>query len=325
MSEVEESLEQDSSSRSVEPDVHEPSSSSEEGESEESLLDVVTSALHDQGSYSEEEKVASESPTEQKDVVEEGNAVNESSEVDVPADEEAFTDVPFHTHPRFKKLIAERNDLRKASDQHNALTGWLQEHNLSADDAVEAFRIASLMKNEPGQAYDLLKGHIDKLAEQTGHVIPEDIQAKVDDGFMDEDSATELSRARAEAAMQKQLREQQFQQQQLTQAQAQHGHLAETVDNWEARTRQSDPDYSLKQPEIDDRVRVLISERGRPSNADEALQLAQEAYETVNQRFRSRQPEKDPIRIATGGKLGGTPSPEPKNVMDAVNLALGKM
>ena len=325
MEEVEKPLEQDPSTSSEETDAPAQSSSAD-GESDESLLDVVTSALHDQGSYSEEEKLVSESPTGQEDVKqEEGNADYDASATDKSVDEEAYSDVPFHEHPRFKKLIAERNELRKAGDQHNALTGWLRDNNLSADEAVEAFRVAATMKNDPGAAYSMLKGHLDTLSVSTGHTLPEDIQTKVDDGYLDEDSATELSRARAEAAHEKQMREQMQNQTQLQHAQAQHGHLAQTVDDWESITRQSDPDYSLKQPEIDDRVRVLISERGRPASSEQALQMAQEAYEVVNQRYRARQPEIQPIRTATGGKLGGTPSPEPKNVMDAVNLGLAKL
>jgi len=325
MEEVKKPLEQDPSTSSEETDVPAQSSSAD-GESDESLLDVVTSALHDQGSFSEEEKLVSESQTEQEDVKqEEGNADYDASSTEKPVDEETYSDVPFHEHPRFKKLIAERNELRKAGDQHNALTGWLRDNNLTAEDAVEAFRVAATMKNDPGAAYDLLNGHLEKLSVSTGHTLPEDIQTKVDDGYLDEESATELSRARAEAAYQKQLREQQHQDITHQNAQSQHSHLSQTVDDWETRTRQSDPDYSLKQPEIDDRVRVLISERGRPASSEQALQMAQEAYDVVNQRYRARQPEKQPMRTATGGKLGGTPSPEPKSVMDAVNLGLAKM
>ena len=58
--------------------------------------------------------------------------------------------------------------------------------------------------------------------------------------------------------------------------------LAQTVTSWEMKTRQQDPDFDLKQDEIDDRVRVLVAERGRPETAEAAIAMANEAYKTVN-------------------------------------------
>ena len=53
------------------------------------------------------------------------------------------------------------------------------------------------------------------------------------------------------------------------------------------KTRQQDLDFDLKQDEIDDRVRVLVAERGRPETAEAAIAMANEAYETVNSRVQA--------------------------------------
>ena len=92
--------------------------------------------------------------------------------------------------------------------------------------------------------------------------------------------------------------------------------------NWEERTRSSDPDYDLKADEIDDRVRVLVSERGRPQTVESAIELAKEAYAEVNERQKARFGNKRPMKTASGGKLGGTPVPEASSLMEAVQNAL---
>ena len=56
--------------------------------------------------------------------------------------------------------------------------------------------------------------------------------------------------------------------------------------------------------------------------AEDAIALAQEAYETVTKRHQSRLGVRKPIRSLSGGKLGGSPVPEPKSLMDAVQNAL---
>lgn len=330
MDEVEQTLEADPSTASETSDAsvseQEPAeSSAAEGESEESLLSVVQSAVRQE--IGDPEDIGSDTPADQTEEVvsaDEGDSAYETPEAEtaVPADGEAYTDVPFHTHPRFKQLIEERNRYRTDSDQYQKVQDFMSSNNLSEQDAAEAFRVAALMKNDPAQAYEIVKSHLDALAKATGQVLPEDIQTKLNEGYMDEDAAKELSRARAEIERERYLREQSTNKFEETAAKSQFNMLTNTINSWEESTRQSDPDYNLKRDEIDDRVRVLVSQEGRPATAEAALRLANTAYEQVNQRFRDRQPEKQPIKPVSGGKLGGTPTPEPKSLQDVIGMAL---
>ena len=330
MDEVEQTLEADPSTASETSDAsvseQEPAeSSAAEGESEESLLSVVQSAVRQE--IGDPEDTGSDPPADQTEEVvsaDEGDSGYETpeAETDVPADGEAYTDVPFHTHPRFKQLIEERNRYRTDSDQYQKVQDFMSSNNLSEQDAAEAFRVAAMMKNNPSEAYEIVKSHLDALAQATGQVLPEDIQTKLNEGYMDEDAAKELSRSRAEVQRERYLREQQQTQYRDQAAKAQFNMLTNTINDWEENTRQSDPDYSLKRDEIDDRVRVLISQEGRPSTPEAALRLANTAYDQVNERFKQRQPEKQPIKPVSGGKLGGTPTPEPKSLHDVINMTL---
>ena len=94
------------------------------------------------------------------------------------------------------------------------------------------------------------------------------------------------------------------------------------VKDWEETTRNSDPDFSLKQDEINDRVAALVNERGQPVTSEEVLGIANDAYETVNERYKARTPQRQSIRTSTGGKLSGTPSPAPASLKDVIHQTL---
>jgi len=333
----EELTEQDSSSSSEETQVDESSPVEEEvsssdtteevpEETEASLMDVVQDAMPKEEEVAEPEETASEE-------------IKSETEVEAPvADPDDWSDVPFNKHPRFRKLIAEKNELKKPSErfqgdsvQYGKIADFIAENNLTAEDAAEGFRIMAQLRNDPNEAYNLLQGHLNTVSELTGRTLPEDIQGKLDDGYLDEDAAKELSQARASVQREQSLREESQKQAQVVEkqtrqnkAQAQLQHLQNVVKDWEATTKNSDPDFSLKQAEINDRVAALVNERGRPVTSQEALGIANDAYTTVNERFKSRIPSKQPIRTSTGGRLGGTPKAEPSSMREAIAQALAK-
>ena len=193
---------------------------------------------------------------------------------------------------------------------------------MTAEEAAQGLQIMALMKQDPAKALEALQPYVKSLSEVTGATMPDDIQARVNDGYLDEDAGKELARSRGEVARERQMREQ-VEQRQIQQEKAQSvGQVVSAVTDWETRTRQSDPDYELKQDEMDDRVKVLVAEKGRPQSADAALAMARQAYDEVNARYSQKFANKRPIKTASGGKLSGTPTPEPQSLMEAVQAAL---
>ena len=154
-------------------------------------------------------------------------------------------------------------------------------------------------------------------------MLPDDIQTRVDDGYLDEDAGRELAVARA-GQQRANAQVDQYAQAKQQEATQQHvNSMAQTVTAWEQKTRQSDPDFELKQEEIDDRIRVMVSERGRPNTPQDAISMAKEAYGAVNTRFQTRFADRRPIKSASGGKIGGSPQAEPQSLQDAIANALG--
>jgi hypothetical protein len=287
-------------------------SSSTESETEEDLLSVVQSAIdEDQPEETESQSVENET---------------EEVETDIPLTEESekevLDNVPLHLQPRFKEVIAEKNEYKKGHEQYEKIQSSLREMKLSAEETAQGLSIMGLMKSNPQAALEALQPIISNLQQVTGQVIPEDIQQKIEDGYMDEDVGKELARARADVEIQKNANQQMLNEQEQMKTQDHLNVIAQSVTNWEENIRKTDPDFELKQDEIDDRVSALVRENGRPNSSEDALALAQNAYETVNKRHQSRMGAKRPIRSLSGGKLGGSPVPEPKSLMDAVQNAL---
>ena len=304
---------QDELDLAVDQEAH---TSSADSETEEDLLSVVQSAME----VEEPEEAESQSEIEEVEGEDDGDAELLEASNDVENDNVSEKGpVPYK---RFQEVIAEKNEFKHGADQFNKITNYLSHNNINADEAETGLQIMALMKNDPAKALEALTPFVNTLREMTGEVLPDDIRNKVDDGFMDEDAARELSRARAEADNQKRINERVLTQQNNAQSEQHRDHLARTVTAWEDHTRQNDPDYDLKQDEIDDRVRVLVSERGRPNTEEDAISLANEAYESVNQRFKARMGTKRAMRTASGGKLGGTPVAEPKSLLEAVQNAM---
>ena len=200
---------QDESS-TIEGEEASSSDATEVEETEDSLLDVVQSALPEEEAP---EETASEETETQEVQAEQPEVSAEEVEPQIEADD--WSDVPFNKHPRFRKLVSEKNEQRKLAEQfredsaqYQKIVDFIGSNNLSAEDAAEGFRIMSLIKNNPGEAHEILQGHLNSVNELTGKKLPDDIQGKLDDGFLDEDAAKELSQARANLQREQQLRQQ---------------------------------------------------------------------------------------------------------------------
>ena len=287
-----------------------------EEETTQTLADAVQDALQP------EEPVEETETSEEAEVTEPIESSEEISKL------EDYKDVPFNKHPRFRSLVAEKNELKELttklkgdSEQYSKITGFIERNNLTAKDAVEGFKIMSAIRNDPDLAYKMLEHHLGNVSEVTGRVLPEDIQSKVDDGFIDEDAAKELSQTRASLAREQHLRKADQARGARQQSEVQTDLLSTSLQTWGENTLAKDPDFGLKQEEFNDRVIALVNERGRPQTQADVLGLVEDAYETVNERFKARQPQPTQLRTATGGKLSGTPRAEPKSLSDAISMA----
>ena len=287
-----------------------------EAETSETLADVIQDAYQPPDEPVEEAETSEETET------------TEPIETSEEVSPEEFKDVPFNKHPRFRSLVAEKNELKDLtvklkddSEQYSKITDFIDRNNLTSKEAVEGFKLMAAIRNDPNAAHEMLSQHLNNVSQITGKVLPEDIQTKVDDGFLDEDAANELSQARANLAREQYLRMQDAARSQNARTEEESARWGESLQSWGETTLAKDPDFSLKQAEFNDRVVALVSERGRPKSQAEMMGLVEDAYSTVNERFKSRQPQPTQLRNVTGSKLSGTQITSPKNLSEAITLA----
>jgi hypothetical protein len=241
--------------------------------------------------------------------------------------EEDDSKLPFHNHPRWKQVIQERDTYKGAATQFNQVLQYMAHNNLTSSEVEKGVEIMALMKNNPLAALEALRPHYDGLRQFAGEALPQDIAHKVQEGFIDRETAVELAKQRNQAAfLAQQQQRQQLQQNEYLQAQHHQQHvetIANTVNSWEAQVKTRDPDYSHKSSLINDRVRVLLTQY-QPRTPQEAVQLAEKAYADVNSSLGGLSPRRQPMRsVGSSASLASNATRAPRTLLEAAQMALG--
>ncbi len=319
---------------------------SDEGQSVESykegLIQAATEAAEQTGSQPEEgtgdqqDQDSSEQSEQQKDK-------DEDEDEGAEKDEDGKKLPPFHKHPRWQEMVRERNQLREQVEQYKTgaqeyqkIQSFMDENGLTTQQVAQAIQTVALMKKDPASARQALAQELDVLDRQLGEKLPDDLQRDVEEGYVTEERAKELARLRnQQTRTQQQVQEERRRaQQQQERFQRQQGQQAlqqqqQAVRSWEQNIKSRDPDFERIQPLVYKELRLLTREgmdRGRPPRTpDEAVQLAERAYNNVKEQVRKIQPRpatrSGPSSKASGGTAGS--SAQPQSLQDAVIRAAG--
>jgi len=301
-----------------------------------SLTDVLEATL-EAGEEGVEEEVSGDPSTPPDGAVEEDpEAEGKPKAEGEEGDEENFDDLPFHKHPRFQKLISERNELRdereawetektelgdKAS-RYEAVNGFLTESNISGEEFGQLLEMGSLLKNDPAQFMEKIQPYLQQAGVFTGDVLPDDIMQDIQNGYMSEERGRELAALRAKGSFQQNKIEQTNQslndqeRQRTFETMMQNNQTA--VSSWEQQWKRTDPDYDKKQPLVLQAYGSLCQQKP-PQTPEDAVKLAQEAREGVEAHLRTLLPKKPPVEPVTESGRGSASTPEPKNVRDIVD------
>lgn len=292
------------------------------GETEDSLLAVVQNVANKEAVESAAQEIAESPPAEKSQQVE-GNA---EPSLD---DDTDYSKLPIWKQKEFRGIVSERNHFRKLAKQnledakqYRDIQSYMQTNGLTADEVAQALDTLAKMKSgDPTKAYELMQERMDKLALMAGKRLPPELEEKVEQGYIDRDTALHLYQQQADAERKAQQAQSQLerlnQQDQQSQVQA----IASAVSTWEAATRASDPDFELKAELVKDRVRAHVATHGVPTTADAALKVSKDAYDAVTQTLLKVRGDKAPMRTTVGGKTNGSAAPEPKSLLDVVRRA----
>lgn len=331
---------------------HDPaqSSSAKDGEKpakqpeEKDLLSVVRDAVEAKDKPTKDGEAEAKDP-EEKDAKtgDASSASGKSESQEKPADGEEADPTPEElaaykpkTRKQIEKLLTQRSELRgqledltPQAEQYGKITSYMDEYGLTANDVAQAFAITAMFKHDPAKCREELVKRIELLDEQIGNKLSDDLKKKVDDGSLDEEAALELSRARAEAKRERELRtatvEHVTTEAQQRQAEAAKNNVKTAVTAWQKAKIEKDPDFPQKAVLLDKYVRAMVAEKGQPKTPKDALEMAEAAYEQVNKDIVVFRPAQQPApkRVVQSRHVQGTPRPTPSNPLDVVKMALG--
>lgn len=237
---------------------------------------------------------------------------------------------------RIKDLIDANKALRREmeavtplAEGQRQMAEFMQANNLSNEHVQTLFTFgAALRRGDFVAAKQLVEPYYIAIKEALGEKLNDDLQAQVADGVIGEEAAREMTRLRSEnARLASTAREIADAQRQEAEAQSRQSML-DAIASWEKTIKARDPDYAVKQDLIQDAARAVLAEKGLPAarNPQEAVALAQAAYERVNARVGKFRPSPQPTRPApSGGSSVATPvATKPKSLMDAVDIGLAQ-
>lgn len=266
------------------------------------------------------------------------------NDADLPEPTEAeLAAAPKGLRRRFQQVRAQNQRLKDqvasvqpSAQQFEKLQTFMQSNELDARSAANALRIAALVQGaingrvDPTSVVQELTHWADQLKGLTGDRLPVDVQQRLDDGSIDENTAKELARLRAQSGVQQRRTEldRQTLTTQATQATAEHIYSA--LQAWEQSVRTRDPDYSRKAKLVETTAKSLRLERygnGMPPTVEMAQALAQEAYDIVTRELAAALPQQQSVRAPLNGATSSksTVRTEPKTSLEAAMQGLERM
>ncbi len=316
---------------STEPDVSTAESSTADTGVKTSLVDAIRASIEPVKESTPDSATGQDATAAAKPEVGEQPAEDQQPVAD-PTEEELKRYKP-ETASRMRQLMAQRleqferaEDLRPKAESFEKIATYLEKANISTERADAAFHILDLEQRDPAAALKALDQYRDTIAQRAGEVLPDDLKEDVRFGYISEQRARELSRARAgEQQSRERLRESE-EQQQKREAAAKDAELTQqatkSLNDWEKLQSRSDPDWHLKRERLDELMELRFRRTGHKPTSQEAVKWASEALEAVNKSFTRFRPTPKEIKPVTNQSSSGNRHPEPKTFRDAIAQAV---
>jgi len=328
-------------SSTLDQDVKDSGDSSSLGESgsEESTFDVIKKAVEldaeENDDSSEEDKEPEKNEDESTDKKEDESELEDNSTEEEISDDELKKLMKPKTRKRFEQLQTKYRETKESLEKYeqkaqsfDKFNTFLETNQISRDEANTLFDIGALMKKDPSRALEAITPYYNQLLQLTGNVMPNDLKQQVDQGYITEQAALDLSKQKAQNDHFRHMeiqREQQRQQESQRQQQELNSNIQSSLANLEKSWQTSDPDYKLKSTRIQERVKLMwydASRKGQmPRSVDEAVRMAETAKKDVERELRQFQPRR-PINPVEGGG-SNTARPEPKTTLDVIRQTVG--
>jgi hypothetical protein len=314
-----------------------PSATPQEGETHETLLQAVQKAVTDrdpakpdqgdEGGVSPAPAAPSAAPP----------APDDYSDLPENPDAAELSAYKGGAKRRVEKLVRQRNEARAEAERLKTLepqakaaesvTKYLKDNDIAKDDFLLTLELAAAMRRGDFKTfYEGVKPYMQLAEEYLGVQLPQDLQQRVAEGHMTTQAARLFARERMDRMLAESQRIRQAQVYDNTANVQARQTLATNVTNevnkWEQATMAADPDYARKKAAVQDTMWAVVREQGAPQSPEHAVQIAQESYRRVNERYRSWAPPRSPTsrQPSSTGRTNGA-APEAKTLKEAVQMA----
>lgn len=221
-------------------------------------------------------------------------------------------------------------ELTPAATQYKRIETFVQQSGLGWDEVNAGFEIMRALKQDPFEARERLEPIMDALNKACGLELPPDLRQKVDQGYVDEDTARQLAQTQARARLAQTQTQQVVQRveqsRQVQQAQALRTSVSGAVKTFEQTWRSSDPDFAVKYPRVMEKVEVALSRlRGQGqqiASPQQVVQIIENAKKAVEADLKPFIQKREPINPNPSGGLASNASSKPKSFLEAVSQGL---
>lgn len=249
------------------------SSDAQDGtEGQRETIDVVRDVV------GERKPEAGSSPEGQKEGAE---ADPKAAQAAKEPDNENYSDVPFHKHPRFQTLLREKKSFETDATRYRNVQGFLNKSGVSADEAAGALEIVALTKTDPEKAWAAIKPIVQDLLVKIGEVLPEDLKSRVASGELTQEAAQEISRHRGKAATVEQGRTFEQQQREKADKEAHAKSITDAADAWEADKSAKDPNFAAKRESLFKELNWIFVQEGKADTPEKVRDQLNRAFQKV--------------------------------------------
>lgn len=216
----------------------------------------------------------------------------------------------FHKHERFKELINQKNEAREQVKELQVRVDDYQPivnmHNAIGHENMQDFAEILILKErgtreDSIKAINMMKPMLQELMTNVGQTLEPDLQAKVDEGTLDEESARELQALRQENKAVKRNSDNDKETSKKDAHKTALNTAQSAANKWEEHKLTSDADYKRKKQFIDDRFLGVVSKLGKMPSAEEVVKILDKIDKDVSKSFKSMVPKKKKQKIINSG------------------------
>lgn len=239
--------------------------------------------------------------------------------------------LPFNNHPRWKEVLAERDtaktevarletEWKPIVESQKSITDYCAANNITPSAFQETLQFRALMNTDPAKALEQLMPIVQSLQALTGKGINDPVLLqKVKDGLMDEDSAREITKLRAEQAFKQtnaQTQQQQVAQQNLRQ-------MEQSVTTWFNSKKSLDPAFEDKVVFVNGLFGQMVNATPPKTSAD-VTALLEKALIEVNTKLTRFNPPVKPRKAPLGSSHARPVPAEPETLDEYADQLIEK-